>query len=227
LILTDKPILCYVTDRTSLRVGPSGGAGSEEALLKCIASAAAAGVDWIELREKDLDARQLLDLARQAVSVVHPERKARPSSTALLVNDRLDVALAAGADGVHLAETSVPVGAVSQWKRQAKRSDFLVGASCHSVEGARRAAQDGADYIFFGPVFATPSKARFGPPQGLAKLAEVCGAVDIPVLAIGGVTLENAAACLQAGAAGIAAIGMFQQTDNLLELLGELRRRLP
>jgi thiamine-phosphate pyrophosphorylase len=198
-------------------------------LLERIAGAAAAGVTWIELREKDLDAQPLLDLARKAVSAARPGNNAGslPPPPLVLVNDRLDVALAAGAGGVHLTETSVPVGAVSQWKRQAKRSDFLVGASCHSKEGALRAAQDGADYIFFGPVFATPSKARFGLPQGLAKLAEVCGAVDVPVLAIGGITLENAAACLQSGAAGIAAIGLFQQAADLNGLVADLRRRLP
>ncbi len=107
-------------------------------------------------------------------------------------------------------------------KRQVGNAEFLVGASCHSVEGARSAAGHAVDYIFFGPVFATPSKAAFGPPQGLAKLAEVCRAVPIPVLAIGGITKENAAACFDAGAIGIAAIRLFQETPDLPGLLAEL-----
>jgi thiamine-phosphate pyrophosphorylase len=126
------------------------------------------------------------------------------------VNDRLDVALATGAAGVHLGEKSLPLGAVIEWRRSTGRSDFQVGVSCHSLESARAAEQGGADYIFFGPVYATPSKAAYGAPQGIERLREVCRSVEIPVLAIGGINLENAGACLEAGAAGIAAIRMFQ-----------------
>ena len=130
------------------------------------------------------------------------------------MNDRLDVALAAGADGVHLGEASLPVEAVAEWRRSAGHGEFQIGVSCHSVESARAAERGGADYIIFGPVFATPSKASFGPPQGIARLREVCAAVRIPVLAIGGVTLENADSCIDAGAAGVAAIRLFQETPN-------------
>lgn len=222
-----KPIICYVTDRASLDV--PAGANREGALLQRIRSAASAGVDWIELREKDLESRPLLDLTREALIAARPGRAAR---SLLLVNDRLDVATAAGAHGVHLTEASVPVSAVWRWKHQDLYdrmhdwTNLLVGASCHSIEGAEQAAAEGADYIFFGPVFATPSKAAFGAPQGLAKLGEICRAVKIPVLAIGGITLENAASCTNAGAAGIAAIGLFQRTEDLRGLLGELRARL-
>ena len=182
----------------------------------------AAGLDWIQLREKDLPARPLLDLAREAVST------ARGSATRILVNDRLDVALAAGAAGVHLGEASLPVAEVARWCRAEDRENrvpagFLVGASCHSLDAAGEAERAGADYIFFGPVFATPSKAAFGPPQGLSKLAEVCRQVHIPVLAIGGVTLENAAACLEAGAAGVAAIRLFQESTDLAAAVAGLR----
>jgi len=184
----------------------------------------AAGLDWIQLREKDLPARPLLDLAREAV------RMARGSATCILVNDRLDVAFAAGAAGVHLGEASLPVAEVARWRLAADRenrvpSGFLVGASCHSLEAAGEAERAGADYLFFGPVFATPSKAAFGPPQGLSKLTEVCRQVRIPALAIGGVTLENAAACLEAGAAGVAAIRLFQESADLAAVVSQLRAK--
>ena len=90
-----------------------------------------------------------------------------------------------------------------EWRRSARISDFLIGVSCHSLESASAAARGGADYIFFGPVFATPSKAAFGAPQGVERLREVCASVEIPVLAIGGLTREKAGECIAAGAAGI------------------------
>jgi thiamine-phosphate pyrophosphorylase len=209
-------ILCYVTDRKSLAI--PAGSSREAALLERIARASTAGVDWIELREKDLDTLPLLELTRATVAAV----SATP--TRVLVNDRLDVALAAGAHGVHLAETSMPASAVTKWKREAKRADFLVGVSCHSLKSAEAAARAGADYIFFGPVFATASKAAFGPPQGLPKLAEVCGGVTIPVVAVGGINVENVQACMRAKAAGIAAIGLVQQAADLTSLVRNLRR---
>jgi thiamine-phosphate pyrophosphorylase len=210
-----RPILCYVTDRNSL-AAPAGRA-REAALIERIRNAAAAGVDWIQVREKDLEARPLFDLAAAGIAAV------RGSAAKLLINDHLDVAWAAGADGVHLGENSLPIGEVVQAKRRTGPEKFLVGSSCHSPEAAARATGEGADYIFFGPVFATPSKAAFGAPQGLVRLAEVCRGVSIPVLAIGGITAENSAACLEAGAAGIAAIRMFQEACDLASLLGKLR----
>jgi thiamine-phosphate pyrophosphorylase len=145
-----------------------------------------------------------LDLARFAVA------ETRPAGVRVFINDRLDVALAAGAAGVHLGEKSLPLEKIVGWRLSAWRQEFLIGVSCHSQESARAAGQGGADYIFFGPVFATPSKAAFGPPQGIERLREVCSSVKIPVLAIGGINLENTQVCLQAGAAGIAAIRLFQ-----------------
>ena len=163
-------------------------------------------MDWIQIREKDLEARSLAELVRLAINTV------RGTETRILVNDRLDVALAADAAGVHLGESSLAVESVAEWRRTAGHVEFRIGVSCHSAEAARAAERDGADYIFFGPVFATPSKAAFGPPQGIEHLREACAAVRIPVLAIGGVTLENAASCFEAGAAGIAAIRLFQES---------------
>ncbi len=210
-----RPILCYVTDRNSL-AAPAGPA-REAALLERIRVAAAAGVDWIQIREKDLDARPLFDLASAAIGAV------RGSAAKLLINDRLDVAWAAGAAGVHLGENALPVGEVVQAKRRSGPENFLVGASCHSREAAARSVHEGADYIFFGPVFGTPSKAAFGAPQGLARLAEVCRSVFVPVLAIGGITAENAGSCLDAGASGIAAIRLFQEAPDLTALPGKIR----
>lgn len=210
-----EKILCYVTDRRAL--APQQPTAEQLAALAArIRAAIAAGVDWVQLREKDLAARPLAGLAAEAV------RAAQNTPTKILVNDRLDVALAAGAAGVHLGGQSVPVAAVAE-KRSRLPEGFLIGASCHSPAEAEAAARAGADYVIFGPVFATPSKAAYGPPQGIEKLAEVCARVRVPVIAIGGITAENAAACLRAGAAGIAAIRLFQESENLAELVRRLR----
>ncbi len=211
-----KPILCYVTDRLALPVSSQSAA---ESLTQVIRRAVAAGIDWLQLREKDLPARRLLEFAREAVEA------ARSGGTRILVNDRLDVALAAGAAGVHLGEQSLPVAEVARWRAASAQAPagFLLGASCHSQAAAREAERGGCDYIIFGPVYATPSKAAQGPPQGLERLAEVCRSVRIPVLAIGGVTLSNAAACLAAGAAGLAAIRLFQESLDLPLLVNRLR----
>lgn len=158
-----------------------------------------------------------MELVRDVVA------KTRETGARIVVNDRLDVAVAVGADGVHVGEKSLPAATLSDWRRAYGGGDFLIGVSCHSLEGARTAERDGADYIFFGPVFSTPSKAGFGPPQGLNRLREVCRALHIPVLAIGGITEENARSCIVAGAAGIAAIRMFQESKNLADLVNQLR----
>jgi thiamine-phosphate pyrophosphorylase len=214
----DNFILCYVTDRQSLHI--AAGQSREAALAQHIESAVRAGVDWVQIREKDLPGRNLMDLTRAAIRACNnssPKNRGR-----VLVNDRCDVAWAAGAAGVHLGEKSLPVRIVVDALRGRRSEHFLVGTSCHSLDGAIRAAEEGSDYLFFGPVFATPSKVEFGAPQGLGKLAEVCRAVSIPVIAIGGITLENARACRDAGAAGIAAIGLFQQNGDLAEIVTSL-----
>lgn len=150
----------------------------------------------------------------------------------VIVNDRFDIAIAEQAGGVHLGENSIPAAEAKRLLQissaaQSLRENFLVGVSCHSLEAAQSAASDGADYIFFGPIFATPSKAAYGAPQGLNRLAEVCRSVSIPVLAIGGITLENTASCLSAGAAGIAAIRLFQDAPALSSLVKRLRELIP
>jgi thiamine-phosphate pyrophosphorylase len=225
------PIVCYVTDRRSLSV-PA--AQSDSVLVERIAAVAAAGVDWVQIREKDLPGRGLAALTRKAIS--------RRSSARIIVNDRLDVAVTENAGGVHLGEASLPVADVAKWVRRSESGvvvsdrgaasqfsvtasgDFLIGASCHSLEDARAAVRGGADYIFFGPVFATPSKTKFGEPQGVKKLAAVCSAVSVPVIAIGGVTLENAGDCITAGAAGIAAIRLFQDAVDPARVVSTLKK---
>jgi thiamine-phosphate pyrophosphorylase len=198
-----KPLVCYVTGRKSL-----GEADADRVLLARIRAAAEAGVDWVQIREREMAARELLALTRAAVA-------ACAGKSRVLMNDRLDVALAAGAAGVHLRGESMPAREVIGWLRAGNAPpDFLVGVSCHSLEDALEAEDEGASYLFFGPIFETPAKKQFGEPQGVAKLAEVCRRVQIPVISIGGMSGERSAECLRAGAAGIAAIRMFQETSE-------------
>ena len=216
------PILCYVTDRRVF--SKSHELDTREALLHKIQEAAAAGVDWIQVREKDLSGKECAALTSAAIERVARRSPRKQGTTRILVNDRLDVALSQAAGGVHLGENSLPVEKARKLADSRIRpQDFLIGVSCHSVEAATAAAKGGANYIFFGPVFATPSKAAYGAPQGLARLAEVCRAVSLPVVAIGGITLDNAASCLSAGASGIAAIRLFQEVQEVASLVKTLR----
>jgi thiamine-phosphate pyrophosphorylase len=211
-----------------------------EILLRKIGAAASAGVHWIQIREKDLSGMNCGSLTREALLraakspvaaaqllAANPAKfsASKTVPVRILVNERLDVALSEGAGGVHLGEKSLPLAEAKRLTDSRSGSrDFLIGVSCHSLEDAKSAAAGSADYIFFGPVFATPSKAAFGEPQGLERLAEVCRAVTIPVLAIGGVTLENSSACLAAGASGIAAIRLFQEASNMSSIVQSLRK---
>jgi thiamine-phosphate pyrophosphorylase len=210
---TPKPLLCYVTDRRSL----AGAPGLARTLqLEKIAQAATGGVDWIQLREPDLSGRELAELAGEAI-------RCAAAGAAIVINDRLDVACAAGARGVHLGERSLPAKEAGRLASlRCAPGSFLVGASAHSLEGAMLAEEGSADYVIFGPVYRTPSKAAFGEPQGVRRLAEVCRRLRIPVLAIGGITLVNAGECLAAGAAGIAAIRLFQDATDLGAVVAEL-----
>ena len=174
-------IRCYVTDR---RQGD---------LLAHVDRAVANGVDMIQVREKDLAAVELLDL------VCRVREAAAGTSTKILVNGRLDIALISGIDGVHLPADGLPPARVRPHVR-------TLGISCHSTEEATQAEHDRVDYIIFGPIFETPGKRAVG----IEALRRVVQAVKIPVLAIGGITPENTPSVLEAGASGIAAIRMFQ-----------------
>ena len=177
--------------------------------LEVIDKAARAGCQLIQIREKDMSAKELAALTRAAVEC------ARPHGARVLVNDRLDVAMAAGADGVHLRASSIPAREARAAAAKTGLDDFLIGVSTHSVAEAKSAEEGGADFIVCGPVYDTPSKRAFGPPLGLDAFAEVCGAVKIPVLAVGGINLSNYREPLRRGAAGVAAIGLFTDVENL------------
>ena len=207
--------LCYVTDRRAL---PGSADQQVCSLLEKIETVAHAGVDWIQIREKDLPARSLATLVEQAVARV-------PRSCRILVNDRMDVAIAAGAAGVHLGGTSMPVELAKRLATEKNLgADFFLGVSAHAWESAQAAEKSGASYVIYGPVYETPSKKKFGPPQGLQRLGEACEQMRIPVIAIGGITEENALPCIAAGASGIAAIRMFQDARDVAALVRKLRQ---
>jgi thiamine-phosphate pyrophosphorylase len=219
-------LLYYITDQSQFD-------GDDRkrrcALIAKIDEAARAGVDYIQLREKDLNARELELLVRHALAVVRDSAllgtEKREIKTRFLVNSRTDIALAAGADGVHLRgdDIAIPdVRQISELSLQLRPSanHFLVAKSCHSAAEVQRAESEGADFIVFAPVFEKNNSAGTR-PAGIAALREACRAKS-PVLALGGVTLENAPSCLDAGAAGIAGIRLFQ--DNKIEdVVGALR----
>ena len=187
----------------------TSGKSSIPDILRFIHAAVDAEVPLFQIREKTLSARALYEVVVRAVSVT------RDSKTRLIVNDRVDVARAAGADGVQLTARSLPASIV----RRVCGPELLIGVSTHSREEAQAARDGGADFVLFGPVFETEAKRAFGPPQGLNKLRDVARALDeFPVLAIGGITLENIPACLSAGARGVAGISLFSHPEIYLKL---------
>jgi thiamine-phosphate pyrophosphorylase len=177
--------------------------------LEAIGKAARAGCQLIQIRETDMSAKALAAFSRAAIE------RARPHGARVLVNDRLDVAMAVGADGVHLRVSSIPAREVRAVAAQRGLDDFLIGVSTHSIAEAKMAEEGGADFIVCGPVYDTPSKREFGPPLGIDVFAKIRDAVKIPVLAIGGINLSNYREPLRRGAAGIAAIGLFTDLDNI------------
>lgn len=195
---------------------PSTDPAAEEfrSVLRLVRSAVRAGVPLVQLREKRLPARALYELTARSAALV------RGTQTRLLVNDRADLARAAGADGVHLTARSLEASIV----RRSFGPEFLIGVSTHSPAEACAARDHGADFAVFGPVFDTPSKRAYGPPVGLESLREAARvAAPFPVLALGGVTSENAAEALRAGASGVAAIRLFGDPEQLAQAVGTIR----
>lgn len=186
-----RPVICMITD------GSLAVRGGDGLWLARLAAAAAAGAHLIQVRERGLDDRALSAVVRRCLEAV------RGTRARVIVNDRLDVALASGAHGVHLRSGSFP----AQRARAMTPTGFLVGRSVHSVAEAA-AADDSVDYLLFGTVFATASKPGLA-PVGAAALGEAVRATGLPVLAVGGVTADNAGEVARAGAAGVAAIGLF------------------
>ena len=209
-------LLYYITERAAF-------SGDERTrrrrLLDKVAEAAGCGVDYIQLREKDLSARELELLAREAKRAIDGAMRDGGRKTVLLVNSRTDVALAARADGVHLPACDVtPEEVRTVWRNFAGGpagagfvSTPIIGVSCHALEEVASAAADHASFAVFAPVFGKKDAPQVK-PTGLDGLRRACF-TEIPVLALGGITLENARACVQAGAAGVAAIRMFQEND--------------
>lgn len=204
-------LLYYITDRSQF---PGDEATRRRALLAKVGEAAACGVDLIQLREKDLSTREFETLAHEA-------RRVAGQNSRLLINSRTDVAIACRADGVHLRSDDIsPQEIRNRWPQSELHNRLTVGVSCHAVDDVRRAASDGADFAVFAPVFEK-NDDRSNISTGLAGLREACRQ-NIPVLALGGITLENAQSCLEIGAAGIAGIRLFQK-NNVVEVVGRLR----
>jgi thiamine-phosphate pyrophosphorylase len=200
--------LYYITDRRQI---PGAGQEQERRLLEKIAECAASGVDLIQLREKDLGAHALEKLALKAMAALAGSR------TLLLINARTDVALACGAHGVHLPANDLAASEVRAIFARAGVSEPVIGVSTHSAAEVASAEAHGADFAVFAPIF---EKGGTASREGLEELQRICHRTEaaqppMPVLALGGITLENARLCVEAGAAGIAGIRLFQQNDAL------------
>ncbi|HZQ17187.1 MAG TPA: thiamine phosphate synthase [Terriglobales bacterium] len=206
-------LLYYITDRAQLARDETQ---RRVRLLDKISEAAQAGVDYIQLREKDLPAREFELLARQAAQLV----RASGSKTRLLINSRTDIALAVQADGVHLRSNDIsPADVRMILKRASPASQPLIAVSSHNLAEVVGAKNAGADFVVFGPVFG--KRDLKGNPTGTDQLRNACGK-GIPVFSLGGLTTNNVSLCVEAGASGIAAIRLFQENEiaKVVEMLG-------
>ena len=198
-------LLYAISDR---RKSPDGVVGWARTLLD-------AGVDMLQIREKDLPAGELFRLVRAVLGL------SNPNGTRILVNSRPDVAFAVGTGGVHLPSNAVPPSVI---RRVAPR-DFKIGVSCHTLEEVRRAQGEGADFALYGPVFDPLSKRGATKPTGLEGLRQACQAVEMPVLALGGIDVEKAKLCRQSGAVGIAGISLFLESGAVVsQFISALRK---
>jgi thiamine-phosphate pyrophosphorylase len=221
------PLLYYITDRHQLA---STDPTADERLETRILHAARAGIDYIQLREKDLSSRALEELAYEAMAAVDQARRDAGSETRLLINGRVDIAIACGAAGVHLPSENAlsPDDARVAFEKAGVRSP-IIAVSCHTADDVARAASRGANFAVFGPVFGKGPDAvqERVEPAGVEALRSACAAsLGMPVFALGAVTVRNAADCLRAGAGGIAGIRLFQQGD-VATTIEELRHIKP
>lgn len=173
--------------------------------IKAVRKALAGGVKAIQLREKDLETRELLKLAYRMRKLTNTY------NARLFINDRFDVALAVGADGVHLTHSSIPVDAV----RRTVGNKLIIGVSTHSLKEAREAEKGGADFVTAGPVYRTPSKIKYGAPLGLDALKQICSKLTIPVFALGGVNIKRIEKVKEAGAYGVSMISEIFKADDI------------
>ncbi|MBU1475599.1 MAG: thiamine phosphate synthase [Acidobacteriota bacterium] len=189
-------------------------AAGERDLCPIVAEALAGGITLLQLRAKKLDTRPFLDLALDLLPLV------RSAGVPLIINDRVDIALASGADGVHLGQNDMPPAAA----RKLLGNNKIIGISANTVEEAAAAEAGGADYIGLSPVFGTPSKTDTDPPMGLSGIRRLTDAVTIPGIAIGGINRDNAADVFSAGAAGIAVISAIMGAEDIRAAAAELRQ---
>jgi thiamine-phosphate pyrophosphorylase len=208
-----RPILYLITRGATTEITTPDSLEFKQ-IVEQVSAATDCGFDLIQLREKRLPAGVLFELTRQAVALT------QGTPTRLVVNDRADIAAGVGADGVHLTQQSIDAATI----RRTFGENFLIGASTHSVAEARTARKGGADFIVFGPVFETASKREYGAPVGVDELSNVTRELaDFPVVALGGMTMDNFALCLNAGARGVAGIGLFSQPQDLESIAARIK----
>lgn len=204
-LITDRKLLTPDLENSKLEK-------SLENLLEFCLKASESGIDIIQIREKDLSAKDLSDFVSRLTSKV--------KTTQVLVNDRLDIALSCGASGVHLPSNSFPVKDVRKFVGE----NFLISVSAHSIQEAKEAEEQGANLILLSPIFDTPSKKAYGKPLGVEMLKQVTTLINTPIIALGGINKENAHLALESGAKGLAAIRLFIENSDLRELADDLKK---
>jgi thiamine-phosphate pyrophosphorylase len=214
-VAPSKPILYLITRGATAETTTPECLEFHE-VLEQVSAATEAGVDLIQIREKRLTARVQFELAARAVELT------KGTATRILINDRADIAAGAGAAGVHLTRQSIETATI----RKTFGEDFLIGASTHSLVEATAAREGGANFAVIGPIFETSSKLEYGRPLGLEALADTSRRLALfPLLALGGVSIENARPCLRAGASGIAGISLFAEPARIKSVVDSIRPR--
>jgi thiamine-phosphate pyrophosphorylase len=206
--VSSLPRLYLLTDRHNT---------SQRPLSSVISQAVDAGVRMVQIREKDLDTRPLIDLVQNLIPLI------KRHQGKVLVNDRIDLAMALDADGVHLRSDSLPLPRA----RRMLGNEKLIGISTHSIREVRYAEKEGADFVVLGPIFETPSKRMYGPPLGLHALETACRASRLPIFAIGGINPKHVASVMSSGAYGIAVISAILQAPNIIDSTHEFLSQLP